>query len=184
MIFLLPILFFSQFNCVFSDEKHIENANLFNEFINVVLDMCPGPSEHEAGRKILNVANAAEMLEMVEKNVAKQILASSNVTREQIHEVKNSNKLNILILNFRILQKFLRNSKSFTIMKKWKTLNEKLMRNSQPKRTKCNSSYCFFPFPLGWLIQLEVRSWKNIIPIKFQWIHLYLQVFNWRISFQ
>ena len=71
------ILLLSQFHCVFSNDKqYIENVELFNEFINGVLDKKsehPRLTKHQAGMRTLNVADAAEFLVLVEKNVAEKL---------------------------------------------------------------------------------------------------------------
>ena len=90
MIFqLITLLLFSQFHCALSNE--IENAILFNEFVKVIFDMNdvgPQPSEHSVAKEALSVVEAAKILEMVEKNVAKPILASSKIEKKEIKEVK------------------------------------------------------------------------------------------------
>ena len=80
----------SQFDCVFSDEKLIENANLFNEFVKVLLDKNEaGTSKHdETNKTILSIADAAKILELVEKNVAEKIHNPSNEATMQIDDVK------------------------------------------------------------------------------------------------
>ena len=76
MIFLiLTLLFFSQFQCVLSNEK--TNAELFNEFIKVIFNM--------------NAAEPSEILAMVEKSVAEPIVASP--AEVKIKEVKSYIKL-------------------------------------------------------------------------------------------
>ena len=89
MIFLiLTLLFFSQFQCALSNEK--TNAELFNEFIKVIFNMNavePSNSEHASVKMVLSLVDSAEILAMVEKNVAKPILAAS--AEREIKEVKN-----------------------------------------------------------------------------------------------
>ena len=84
MIFLLStfLLLFSQFHCVFSADVHIENAKLFNEFIKLLLGFNPEHSKHE-----ITVANAAKFLELVEKNVAKEILTAQIFAHNSPNEV-------------------------------------------------------------------------------------------------
>ena len=88
MILLLILLLLVQFHSVFSNEKHIENVELFNEFVNgVVLDIKSGYSKHEAGMRTLNVADAVKILVLVEKNVAKKLVKEANHGIMEIDEV-------------------------------------------------------------------------------------------------
>ena len=89
MIFL-SLLLLAQFYCVFSNDKHIENADLFNEFIKVVLDKHEGilkDEAHSSRVSKLSVVDAAKILDLVEKNVAEKILHTSVKKSMQILEV-------------------------------------------------------------------------------------------------
>ena len=92
MIFLLlPLLLLSHLHCVFSHDKHIENADLFNEFIKVLVDKNEGASTstHKTHREVsnLSIVDTARILDLVEKNVAEKILDSSVKKTMQIDEV-------------------------------------------------------------------------------------------------
>ena len=93
MLFLLNIfLFLTQFYGV--QGNAIENANAFNEFIEGVIatNSEPEHSRHEAGKKTLTVADAAELLELVDEKISAKIVNSSNVAG-QIVDVKNILKI-------------------------------------------------------------------------------------------
>ena len=89
MIFHTIFIFFlTQFNCGLSEEKHAENVELFNEFVENLSYV-----ESGNGMATMVITEAATILDFVEKNVAEKIHSFEKTITEEsmkVDQVKNN----------------------------------------------------------------------------------------------